>query len=53
MFVVRTIEGCAHALGQLVGAKQAVGFHYPAFAMNPLGLYRIRATGSFWATDSL
>jgi hypothetical protein len=33
MFVVRTIEGCAHSLGQLVGAKQAVSFHYPAFAM--------------------
>ena len=41
MFVMRTIEGCTHSLGQLVGAKQAVSFYYPAFAMNPLRLYGI------------
>jgi hypothetical protein len=41
MFVMRTIEGCTHSLGQLVGAKQAVSFHYSAFAMNPLRLYEI------------
>ena len=47
MFVMRTIEGCTHSLGQLVGAKQTVSFHYPAFAMNPLRLYGIELRALF------
>ena len=47
MFVMRTIEGCTHSVGQLVGAKQAVSFHYPAFAMNPLRLYGIEPRALF------
>src|SRR4029453_302212 len=47
MFVMRTIEGCTHSVGQLVGAKQAVSFHHPAFAMNPLRLYGIEPRALF------
>src|SRR5215211_179417 len=41
MLVVRTLESGANALGELVGAKQALGFHHPTLAVNPFGLYGV------------
>ena len=41
MLVVWPVEGHANALGQLLGAEQPVDLHHPAFAVHPLGLYRV------------
>src|SRR5215211_7032625 len=41
MFVVRTVEDPADALGQLVGCEQPIGLDHLALAVNPPGLYRI------------
>src|SRR5215207_9103331 len=41
MLVVRTSEGRAHPLGQLVGVEQPIGFYHFAFAVNPLGLHGV------------
>src|ERR687889_215170 len=41
MLVVRTSKRRADSLGQLIGAKQTVGFDHFALAMNPLGLHGI------------
>src|SRR5215211_4666578 len=41
MLVVRTSEGRADSLGQLVGTEQTVGLNYLALAVNPLGLYGV------------
>ena len=39
MLVVRTSEGRADSLGQLVGTEQTVDLNYLALAVNPFGLY--------------
>src|SRR5215210_6570412 len=41
MLVVRTSEGRANSLGQLVGTEQTVGLNYLALAVNPFGLYGV------------
>src|SRR5215213_1454403 len=41
MFIVRTSEGRAHPLGQLVGRQQPVGLDDLALAVDPLRLHRI------------
>src|SRR5215213_4804075 len=41
MLVVRTSEGRADSLGQLVGTEQTVGLNYLALAVNPFGLYGV------------
>src|SRR5215207_5958921 len=42
MLVVRTTKDRAVALGNLVSAKQPLGFHHFALAMHPLGLYGVK-----------
>ena len=47
MLVMRTPEGRTDAIGQFLGAKQALGLHYYcALAVHPLGLYRIEPRAS-------
>src|ERR671911_2682345 len=41
MLVMWTVKGSADAICQFVGAEQAVGFHHPSLAVDPLRLYRI------------
>jgi hypothetical protein len=41
MLVVWAPKGSAHPLGQPMSSEQPAGFHYPAFAMDPLGLNRV------------
>jgi hypothetical protein len=41
MRVMRTVKGSTDAICQVVGAEQAVGFHHPSLAVDPLRLYRI------------
>src|SRR5215218_7838601 len=47
MLVMRTSEDPADSVGELISAEQSLGLCDFAFAMNPLGLYRIepRALG--------
>lgn len=41
MLVVWAVEGSANTIGQLLGVERAVGFERPAFAVDPLGPYRL------------
>jgi hypothetical protein len=41
MLFVITAEDPANPLGELVSTEQPLGLNYLAFAMNPLGLYRV------------
>jgi hypothetical protein len=41
MLVVRTSKRRADPICQLVGAQQTVRLYHPAFAVDPLGLYRV------------
>src|SRR5215208_1586163 len=41
MLFVITVEDPANPLGELVSIEQPLGLNYLAFAMNPLGLYRV------------
>src|SRR5215216_1298782 len=47
MLFVSTVEDPANPLGELVSTEQPLSLNYLAFAVNPLGLYRIepRALG--------
>src|SRR5215208_5898218 len=47
MLFVITVEDPANPLGQLISTEQPLGLNYLAFAMNPLGFYRVepRALG--------
>src|SRR5918995_1919603 len=47
MLVVRTSEGRADPICQLVGAQQTVGFDHPTRAVNPLGLYGVEPWALF------
>src|SRR5919106_3565707 len=48
MLVVRTSEGCADPICQLVvGAQQTVGFDHPTLAVYPLGLYGVKPRALF------
>jgi hypothetical protein len=41
MRLMDTAEGATDPVGKLISADQPLGLNYLAFAMNPLGLYRI------------
>src|SRR5918994_7918010 len=47
MLVVRTSEGRADPICQLVGAQQTVGFDHPTLAVYPLGLYGVEPWALF------
>src|SRR5215213_8941515 len=41
MLFVSTAEDFANPLSELISTEQPLGLNYLAFAMNPLGLYRV------------
>src|SRR5919107_868544 len=47
MLVVRTSEGRADPICQLVSAQRTVGFDHPTLAVNPLGLYGVEPWALF------